>query len=248
VRLEDMIHDSSPEAHRAAAADPRLTEELALALLDRRDLADHAIAALARNASAMKHRKVIIAVVQHPRTPRHVSLPVVRRLYTFELMQLALTPTLAADLKLVTEEVLISRLDTISAGERVTLARRASSRVAAALLLDADARIVEAALDNSRLTEVAIVQALLHDEAPPGLPRLVCTHNKWSLRRDIKAALLRNQHTPLARAIAIAHSLPPHLAREALEQSRLPEKTKQYLLEDVQRAAERKQKHKRASL
>jgi len=243
LRLEDLIHDSSPDAQRAAAADPRLTEELALALLTRRDLSDRAIEALARNGAVMKHRKVIVAVVQHPRTPRHVSLPIVRRLFTFELMQLALTPALAADLKLVADEVLVARLESISAGERTTLARRASGRVAAALLLDLDSRIIQAALDNPQLTEVAIVQALLRDTSPADLPRLVCAHHKWSLRRDIKAALLRNEHTPLARAIAIAHSLPAHVAREALEQSRLPEATKKYLLEDVQRAAERK-KHK----
>ena len=59
------------------------------------------------------------------------------------LMQLALSPTLAADIKMVAEQALIARMETISLGERVALSRRASARVAAALLLDTDARVSE---------------------------------------------------------------------------------------------------------
>ncbi len=235
-----MIHDAAPESLRAAAADPRMTEELALTLLTRRDLGERVLEDLSRNAAAMKHRKVILALVQHPRTPRHVSLPTARRLYTFELMHLALTPALAADLKMVAEEAIIARLETVSAGERATLARRASGRVAAALLLDAEPRIIATALDNSHLNEAAIVRAVLRENGPVELPRLVCAHAKWSLRRDVKAALLRNQHTPLARAIAMVHSLPLAEVREALQQSRLAEATRNYLLQDAERARHRR--------
>jgi len=34
----------------------------------------------------MKSRKVKLALVQHPNTPRHVSIPMLRHLLTFELM------------------------------------------------------------------------------------------------------------------------------------------------------------------
>ncbi len=244
--LEELVHDSDPASVRAAATDPRMTEELALTLLERRDLNEHVLAELARNAAAMKHRRVIVGVVQHPRTPRHVSLPLTRRLFTFELMQLALVPALAADLKIVAEEAIIGRLETVSPGERMSLARRASGRVAAALLLDAEARIAEAALDNPYLNEAAIVKALVNDKSPAELARLVCAHSKWPLRRDVKAALLRNEHTPLARAIAIAHSLPLPVVREALEQSRMATQTRFYLLQDAERARAREHRAKRA--
>src|SRR5439155_2208472 len=112
----------------------RLTEDLALPLLTRRDLNERVLDDLSKNGAVMKHRKVLIALVRHPRTPRHVSLPIARRLYTFELMQIALTPGVAADLKMVVEDAIISRLASVSAGERLALSRRASTRVAAALL------------------------------------------------------------------------------------------------------------------
>ena len=47
-------------------------------------------------------------------------------------------------------------------------------------------------------------------------------------------ALLRNQHTPLARALEFARRLPPALLRDILHASRLPEKTKVYLKKELQ--------------
>src|ERR1700691_5077294 len=118
------------------AADPDLTEDLALALLKRPDLLPEVIEQLARNATTLKSRKVKIALASHSRTPRHVSVPLARQFYTFDLMKVALSPTVPADVKVSIDDVLIARLKTVTIGERLTLARRASGRVAAALLQD----------------------------------------------------------------------------------------------------------------
>jgi len=45
--------------------------------------------------------------------------------------------------------------------------------------------------------------------------------------------LLRNEKTPLARALEFARSLPAGLVREILQGSRLPVNTKSHLLKDV---------------
>src|SRR6266849_1875124 len=120
------------------AVDPTLTEDLALALLKRVDLHPEILQQLAKNANALKTRKVKIALVSHPHTPRHVSVPLARQFYTFDLMKVALSPTVPADVKVAVDDVLISRLKTVTIGERLTLARRASGSVAAALLLDVE--------------------------------------------------------------------------------------------------------------
>ena len=107
----------------------------------------------------MKSRKVKLGVVEHPRTPRHISIPMVRNLFTFDLMQVALTPVVPADIKIAAEESLINRLERLSQGERLSLARRASGGVAAELLLDPEPRVIHAALENSRLTEAAVIKS-----------------------------------------------------------------------------------------
>jgi hypothetical protein len=228
--LERLVHDSSPEILTAVAADARLTEDLALALLKHRDLPREAAEALSKNGPLMRQRKVRMAVVMHPRTPRHVSVPSIRHLYTFELMQVALLPSVQPDVKRAAEEVLIKKLGSISSGERITLARRSSGRVAAALLLDKEERIMHAALTNPQMTEIFVVRALKVDHGTDLLAPAVSRHQKWSYRNDVKVALLSNRHTPSGRVIHLAAELPINLIKDVLRSGRLSSQTKNSLL------------------
>jgi hypothetical protein len=228
--LERLVHDPAPELLIAVAADGRLTEDLALALLKHHDLPREALEALSKNGSLMRQRKVRMAVVIHPRTARHVSVPTIRHLYTFELMQVALLPSVQPDVKRVAEEVLISKLASISSGERITLARRSSGRVAAALLLDKEERIMQAALANPQMTEVSIVKVLKAEHGTELLASTVSRHQKWSYRNDVKAALLGNKNTPSGRLIHLAAELPINLIKDVLRSGRLSSQAKNSLL------------------
>src|SRR5215475_5671726 len=98
VGVEEAIRSGSADT-LLAAADAPLNEDLALTLLKRTDLPGEVLERLSKNASAMKSRKVKLALVEHPKTPRRVSLPMVRHLFTFDLMHVALTPVVPADVK-----------------------------------------------------------------------------------------------------------------------------------------------------
>jgi len=228
--LERLIHDSAPEILAAVAADSRLTEDLVLALLNRSDLPREALETLSKNGQLARLRKVRMGIVVHPRTPRHVSVPTIRHLYTFDLMQVALLPSVPPDVKRAAEEVLISKLASISSGERVTLARRSSGRVAGALLLDKEERIMQAALANPQMTEVSIVKALKAGHSTELLAPAVARHQKWSYRNDVKAALLGNKDTPSGRLIHLAAELPINLIKDVLRSGRLSAQAKNSLL------------------
>jgi hypothetical protein len=231
------------------AADLALTEDFALALLKRADLPPEVIEQLAKNTNALKSRKVKIALASHPKTPRHVSVPLARQFYTFDLMKVSLSPTVPADVKVAVDDVLISRLKTVTIGERLTLARRASGRVAAALLLDVETistkivdaktaaratRVMQAALENPRLTEALVTNSVLRPAASAALVHAVAQHAKWSRRREIRAALLRTEHLSLARALEFSREIPAPLLRELLTASRLPSQIKDQLLRESQ--------------
>lgn len=216
------------------AADPALTEDLALALLKTRDLGADAVEQISKNAGLMKSRKVRRAVAAHPRTPRRIALRLIRELYTFDLMLFSQTPAVAADLKRAAEELLVARLPSITLGERISLARRSSALVAAALLLDKEVPVWQTALQNPRLTEAAIGAALQRANATPAFVEAVCHHTKWSLRPEIRMALLRNAHTPLAHALEFARRLRPALLRDILHTSRLLERIKGILRKDLE--------------
>jgi len=241
------------------AADSAVTEDLALALLKRADLPPEVLEQIARNASALKSRKVKIALVRHPHTPRHVSVPLARQFYTFDLMKVALSPSVPADVKVAVDNVLISRLKTVTLGERLTLARRASGRVAAALLLEVESgdgkivhakmiagktsaagtvarktRVMQTALENQRLTEALVIKSVLGSAASAALVHAVARHAKWSRRREIRAALLRTAHLSLARALEFSREIPAPVLQEVLASSRLPAPIKAQLIRQSQ--------------
>ena len=205
--LIEAIHSAPSEDLTRIAADSSLTADLALALMKRADLPTEALEQIAKNRSA-QNRKVKLAVACHPRTPRHVSVPLVRQLYSFDLMKLALSTRAPADVKLTADETLIARLKSVTLGERLTLARQASGKIAAALLQDEEKRIMRAALENSRLTETLVVKAVLKAAANVTLVQAVSRHTKWSLRSDVQIALLQTPHLSLARALAFARAIP----------------------------------------
>jgi hypothetical protein len=247
----------APEDLLRIAADPALTEDLALSLLKRADLQPLVLEHLAKNASLLKSHKVKIALASHPHTPRHVSVSLARQFYTFDLMKVALSPGVPADVKVAIDDILIARLETVAIGERLTLARRASGRVAAALLLNVEndkvvdgrieegkiiegkiipgkppspqARIMQTALDNPRLTEALVISTALRADASAALVHAIARHRKWSTRKEIRSALLRTEHLSLARALTFARTISPPTLRAILQGSRLPESIKDQL-------------------
>ena len=200
---------------------PELTEDLALAELQRADIIASEIAMLARSSAVAKSRKVALAVVRHTRTPRHVSIPLLRRMFTFDLMQVTLTPVVAADIKRAAEEQILARAESLSLGEKISLAKRGSGRVSAALLQGGEPQVIVPALDNTRLTEALIVQALMKPRTRGDLFEMVSGHRSWAQRREVQIALLRSEKTPLERAQEFARNFSAEFVREIVPEGRV---------------------------
>ncbi len=218
---------------KTRAGDSTLSEGEALSLLQSRDLAGALLEQLARNVQLMKRRKVQIAIACHPQTPRFVSLPIVRRLYTFELSRIAMIPAVAADVKIMAEESILGRLEAITTGERLALAKQGTTRIAAALLNDKERMVMAAALTNPRMTEAALMKALTSSRTTAQLVHTVCAHPKWSLRREVQMTLLRNENLPFAKAIKFVQDLPIASVKDVLHVSKLPENVRTYLAQVV---------------
>jgi hypothetical protein len=198
----------------------QFSEDEALAIVQRTDVTAENLVQLARNPRALKSRKVVFALATHAKTPRHISIPLLRRMFTFDLVKVALTPTVAADIKRAAEEQIVVRIESLSTGEKITLARRGPGRIAAALLAENDGRIVSVALDNGRLVEPAVVAALMRPDAPRILFELVSKHSKWSQRYEVQLGLLKTEKTPLEHAIKFAAHFSQEVLREIVPETR----------------------------
>jgi len=62
----------------------------------------------------------------------------------------------------------------------------------------------------------------------------VARHQKWSFRREVRMALLRTEHLPLARALEFSKGFPSALVRDVLHSSRLPLRIKEVVLRECQ--------------
>src|SRR6266478_5251951 len=131
--LATLLHHHSMEVVLALLENPALDETHVCLLLERKDLRGEVLEEVARRKPLLKSYRVKRALAFHPRTPRLVSLRLLRDLYLMDLVQIAILPGISAELKLNAEEQLLGRLPQLPLGQKITLARRGPARVAAIL-------------------------------------------------------------------------------------------------------------------
>ena len=165
--LGSVLYDRSEEVLLALLDNPRLTEEHLKVLLSRKNLGQTFLRELGARARLLRPYAVKLAFVRHAHAPRSIALALLRHLYLFDLVRVAATPAAPAERRRVAEEAVVGRLDALSPGERLSLARQGTSRIAAALLGDTEHRVFRAALENPRLTEEGVVRILKAEKLTP---------------------------------------------------------------------------------
>ena len=218
-----LVHDSALEVLEALLGNSALSESHLLTLLARKNLPGELLESLAKSDELTKSQRVKAAIVRHPKTPRLAAMRLLKFLYLFDLVAVTQEPGVAVEIKHLAEEQIIARIQQVPLGQRVSLARRSSARVAAALLAIGDAQVIPAALENPQMTEAELLRVLRQDELPPLVVEGLARHPKWSLRYDLRLQLVRHPLTPLALALAFLPDLKPDdLLLIATDQSMSP--------------------------
>lgn len=227
--LSTVLYDASEQVLLALLDNPRLTEDHLKVLLSRKNLSQAFLRELGGCERLLRDYPVKLALVRHPHTPRSISLTLVRHLYLFDLLKVASTPSAPAELRRVAEEAVVARVTALSLGERLSLARLGTGRIAAALLGDAEARVFRCALDNPRLTGEGVVKTLMEDRLRPEAVEAIATHQRWSLRYEVRLALIRNPATSLGRVLALVEQVRRNDLAELTADRRMPSDRRKYL-------------------
>jgi hypothetical protein len=106
-------------------------------------------------------------------------------------------------------------------GDRITLARLATSPVLPLVLVDDDRRVVEAALMNRRLREEDLVTVLKRDDVPRITLEACASSSRWSVSYAARLALVLQPRTPLPVALLQVSSLVPRDLRRVSEADQL---------------------------
>ena len=232
--LASLLHHHSPDVLLALLDNPALDETQLCLLLDRKDLPTEILEEVARRKALLKNYRVKRALAFHPRTPRLASMRLIRELYLMDLVQLTLLPGISAELKRNAEEQLIARLPQLPLGQKVTLSRRGTARVAGALLAEGHAQVLSVVLDDPQLTEAQVLKALSRDRLPLGVIQAIAQHRKWSHTYNVRLALVRHRSSTLSTILAYLPELTVSDLRELAAPGIVSENLRKYLLAEIQ--------------
>jgi hypothetical protein len=176
--------------------DPRLDDDHRCILLARKDLPATFLEEFARRRDLPHGYPVIRGLAFHPNVPRKIALRLVRQLHLMDLMKLSQAASTAPDLQRGAEDHLISRLPHVTLGQKIALARQASARILAALMIEGNVQVIEPAVENPRLTEAQVLKLLARDKLPLAVVPAFCRSRRWTSVPNVALALLRYPHTP----------------------------------------------------
>ena len=237
--LAALLHHPSADVLLALLDNPALDEPQLCLLLERKDLPGEILEEVGKRKPLLKSYRVKKALCFHPRGPRLATLRLIRDLYLMDLVQLALSPAVPAELKRNAEEQLLARLSQIPLGQKITLARRGPARVAGALLTEGHPQIVSVVLDNPYLTEAQILKTLSREKLPAPVVPAIIHHRKWSISYNIRIALVRQPSAPLATILSYLPQLIVSDLRELAAPGIVPETLRRYIQAEVQRRLSR---------
>jgi len=229
AEIESFCQETNQDVLLGLARNPHLQERDLLLLLERKDLAHEVVRELGRHKQVRRSYAIKIALVKHPKCPRQVSLPLMKFLYLFDLLRVAQTPAVPSDVKMVAEDSILKKLEGISRGEKISLARRGTGRLAASLLVVPDLDLIHAALDNPYLNEGHLLKLLAREGLPPAVVEQLAQHPRWSHRYPLRLALIRNPLTPLARVLALLPDMALADLRDICLDHRMPHPVRKYI-------------------
>src|SRR5271156_1074682 len=171
--LAALVHHPDAGVLLAVLDNPALDEAQLCMILERKNLPGEILEEVARRKPLLKSYRVKRGLAFHPRTPRLVTLRLLRDLYLMDLVQLTLLAGIPTELKRKAEDQLVSRLPQLPFGQKNTLARPGPARLAGALLAEGHAQIVSIVLDNAYLTEAQVLRVLSREKLPPVVVRTI---------------------------------------------------------------------------
>ncbi len=200
----------APRDYLAGAMEnPALTTRHVLLVLRNRAADETLLQRIGSTPSWVSSYLVKRELLLHPSTPHALGLNLIRFLFWKDLLAVSEDRALFPPLRRVAERMLGEKLAEMALGEKITLARLAGRGLVAKLLEETHPLVLEAALWNGRVTSSEVLATTSRSTSRPEILEAIGRHPRWSSRRDIRVALLRNPRTPLSVTMGFLSSMRP---------------------------------------
>ena len=202
------LHQTGQEAAgaRAFLRDTALDDSQMIALL-RLAVPVAFLEVLAATPPWSERPRVLGGVCLNPKSPRALAQRLLPGLYWRDLADLATSPRVEGGVRARAEALLKERLAELRLGEKITLARLATPAVLRLVLLEPDPKILDAALQNPRLTESDLGGLVQSGTAPRALLEAVAASPRWKASYAVRLALVLQPRTPAGIALGQLTSL-----------------------------------------
>lgn len=233
--LTVLVHTSSADDLPTLLERPGLEERHIQLILRRVDLGGELLELIGGNRKWIRSEPVRLGIVTHPHTPRRLAMTLLRQLFAFNLVRVALNPRTPTEVRCVAEELLIERIRQLPLSEKLLLARRGPARVAGALLAEGHSDVLAAVLQSAFLTEAQVVRVLWRAGVPPHVVIALADHPKWSTHYLVRLALLRNAHTPVPAAMRFLPNMLSTDLRDLLRSGNVPAHLREHVKRELAR-------------
>lgn len=191
-----LLHETDPDILATLLRNRNLDEDHLQVLLKRRDLPAEIPALIHKRHFQHPSRSLLLALAGNNATSGHLLRQLLPMLRLFELVNLCYLPGVTPDQRMAAERTILQRLPTTPLGNKMTLARRATSTVVAELLQEGDPATFEICLNSPRLKEAAVFQFLKSTRANAATLSMVARHSRWNQRPNLRMAILKNTRCP----------------------------------------------------
>jgi hypothetical protein len=225
-----LLASSNEDILRSLLDHPAFDETQACLLLARADLPGTLLGEIAMRKTLRGSYRVRRALAAHPHTPRLIAMRLLRELHLMDLVRIGLLPGVSGEIRRLADERVLTQLPQLPLGQRLSMARRGSSRVAAGLIAEGPENVARAALDNAFLSESQLLKTLSKQSLPARIVSAVARHEKWSRLLNVRVAVLRHANAPAEFASALAAELARRDIEELLELTSLSASVREHLL------------------
>jgi len=205
--LRRALPRAGPAELARALDHPALGVPEMILLLRNTRTASEVLARVAADARWLRHGRVRRLLAAHPNVSPATAGEVLRHLLWNELLEVGAHPRAHPYVRRRAEEMLRARVDELSPGERVSLARRAPRGILSVLIDTDDARVLDSALGNGRLVEADALRIASTRRSPSAVLGRLAVHPRWGARLAVRLALLRNSATPVPAALRLVSEL-----------------------------------------
>jgi hypothetical protein len=198
--IQDLARATRDELTATLRDAASLLEDEALAILANPFAGPQHLGKIAQAPRLTAFYSVRVRLVAHRQTPQAHAVTLVHYLYWFDLVRLSVDMQVPAPVRRAIDTLLVSRVDKLALGEKITSARRCSQALIKVFLYDPHPLVFESLLVNKRLREDDLLALIASHRASKEQLLMIAGDMRWSSRYEIRKALVLNPGTPRSAA------------------------------------------------